>query len=127
MNACILIAQPQLEATMNTTAPIPGSIRTMRHIYARHECENCGEPATKCHAFILPNARHNPASSGYGKDDISWCSDAEAFSCDKCPEPRVDGMRWGASWGGPRYDHMLHFWSPLDMEIADPADAQVVS
>lgn len=76
------------------------------------ECEECGEEAVWLLAFLLPNARRNPASSGYGKDDISWCSDAKMFVCDKCRHresalARERGMEWCASYGKPRFPHMF--------------------
>lgn len=56
------------------------------------ECEQCGEAATKKYTYLLEgNARANPASSAYGEDDCSWCSDHEEFGCDSCKVPQVDG------------------------------------
>ena len=44
-------------------------------------CFECELPATKRITFLYENSRSNPSSSGYRKDDISWCYDDEAFSC----------------------------------------------
>lgn len=66
-------------------------------------CENCGEFAIERHLLSLPNARTNPASTGYGKDDISRCSDAEAYSCgsDECNKSlkNKEGYEWGGTYG----------------------------
>ena len=40
----------------------------------RQECEECGEDATVYYSYLLPNARHNTKSSGYGRDSIVHCS-----------------------------------------------------
>lgn len=83
----------------------------------RHECDNCGEPATKKHSFCYVNGRRNPASSMYGQDDCTYCSDAHAFSCDECEKDvkRVtcpDGMEWGATFEiGGRFNHMFLYWN----------------
>jgi hypothetical protein len=85
----------------------PGTTRTITQVYLAHECD-CGKPADKRHSYLLPDARRNKASSGYGKHDISWCSDREAFTCDECPTPRIDGFEWCATFGGERFPHMIH-------------------
>jgi hypothetical protein len=90
-----------------------GDVRTIVQKYVGHECEICGEPATKRLAFLFENARRNPQSTGYGKDDISWCSDDEAFVCSNCPEPKRDGMVWAASFERERFSHMFHFWCEM--------------
>jgi len=69
----------------------------------RCECDNCAEPATKKFSFCYINGRENPASSMYGRDDCTYCSDAAAFSCDACEQDvrRVccpDGMQWGGTF-----------------------------
>ena len=62
------------------TLPREGEVR--EQTLTRATCEECGEPATRKVTFLLDNARRNPASSAYGKDDCRWCSDAEAFACE---------------------------------------------
>lgn len=94
-----------------------GDTRTTIEVYCRHECEACGAPAEMRHSFLLPNPRRNPASSAYGKDDISWCSDGESFTCMTCPEPRLDGMEWSGSQSGERAHHLLHFWRIKSREV----------
>lgn len=82
----------------------------------RRECDNCGEPATKRFSFCYINGRRNPASSMYGRDDCTWCSDAEAYSCNECEKEvkRVccpDGMDWGGTvTAGSNLDHMFLHW-----------------
>lgn len=76
----------------------------------RHECEVCGEPATQRHSFMMPNYRSNPASSGYRKDDCSWCSDHDAYTCDEHKARDLtdvpEGYSWGGTWG-KAFPHML--------------------
>jgi hypothetical protein len=97
--------------------PKAGDTQIITKTYMRHKCECCGEPAIRRHAFLLQNARSNPASAGYGKDDISWCADEEAFICNTCPEPKRAGMEWTASFSSARFDHMLHFWHEVSQDI----------
>ena len=92
-----------------------GDIKFWKETCVSKECENCGETATKRITFLIEgNARSNPASSAYGRDDCSWCSDAEAFSCDKCAEstrrnpPR--GFSWCATFIRDKFDHMFLEW-----------------
>ena len=47
-----------------------GKTETMTRKKMRYTCDNCGEPAHFKHTFLLPNARTNPASKGYGKDEF---------------------------------------------------------
>lgn len=98
-----------------------GDTRTIVETYMRHECECCGKPAVKRHSFLLDGARYNSASTAFGKDDISWCADDEAFICSDCPEPKREGMNWTASFSGERFSHMLHFWHEVSRDI-QPAD-----
>lgn len=56
---------------------------TETYEWAWQEYAFCGEPATYKCTFLLPNARANPESKGYGGDDISWCSDYEEFACEE--------------------------------------------
>ena len=80
---------------------------------AVQECDYCDAEATQQLTFVLPNARTNPASTGYGRDDISWCSDAKAFVCEDCARRRHEigrelGMEWCASFqNGERFGHLF--------------------
>ncbi len=80
-----------------------------------HECEECGEPATRRVTYLLEGARSNPASRAYGKDNISWCSDAEAFACEKHEKTLRDSAPQGYSWCSTferceKLEHMFWTW-----------------
>lgn len=95
-----------------------GEEKVITYVNTRHQCGECMEPATRRHSYLLTNARRNPSSSGYGKDDISWCSDAEAFSCTDC-ETKVRnsppaGMEWASTF---QYEHMLLYWKKKGEEV----------
>jgi len=93
---------------------LPGEGETKTMVRTRRECGNCGEPATKRHAYLWPNARRNPASRGYRRDDISYCSDAERFTCDGCTEYDVlhDNMEWCSTFSmGERFAHLFLYWA----------------
>ena len=77
-------------------------------------CDECGERAEIRLTFLLPNARTNPASSGYGGDDISYCSDGDMAVCEKCFSSksishfeRIMGMEWCGAFGRDRFPHMF--------------------
>ncbi len=78
--------------------PGEGEISTVTYRRERECCDNCGEPAHFKHNFLLPNARRNPASSAYGGDDITWCSDYSLFTCRECKKPNPDGYSWCATF-----------------------------
>jgi len=64
-----------------------------------HTCANCGARATRLMYFLLPHARSNPASAGYGGDDISHCYDYKMYVCTECSKDRScypDGYEWSA-------------------------------
>ena len=86
------------------------------------ECQNCGEVATKKINFLYEDSRRNPASSGYGKDDISWCSDEEAFSCAKCEneirrDPPRDMSYCSTFTRGERFEHMFLYWKETELRL----------
>lgn len=85
-----------------------------------HEC-GCGALATKRHSYLLPRARSNRDSAGFGKGDISWCSDHEEFVCDTCPRRAVDGYEWCATFGSAKFPHMFLTW--VDREVPQLATA----
>ena len=88
-----------------------GDIETTTYKWQWRECEVCGLPAYFRLAYLVDgNSRANPASSAYGRDDCSWCSDAEAFSCRK-HEPQVrqsppNGMKWSSTFTLKGYKSM---------------------
>ena len=100
-----------------------GDKRKILQEYVRHECECCGEPATKRHSYLLKGARFNPASAGYGRDDVSWCADDEAFTCDSCGKPSRQEMEWCSTFEGERFQHMLHFWAEIECEELNSSEA----
>ena len=93
---------------------------TRTQVQVDRECDVCGKEATKKHSFLLPNARGNPASSGYGGDDISWCSDYEMFSCDDCSDAcrygkhKPDGYKWCSTFPKARFAHMFKQWETVE-------------
>ena len=99
-------------------ALLPGEGDTTVEVYVRRRCgcDNCGEPATKLFSFCYVNGRRNPASSMYGRDDCTYCSDAKAYACEDCQRDvqRVtcpDGMTWGATHTlGNGNEHMFLCW-----------------
>jgi hypothetical protein len=97
---------------------LKGEGETRTQVKTRFCCKECGEPATKRHTFLLPNARRNPASNGFGRDELVWCADgSDAFSCDEHERvTRVSGdeREWGTTHTlkPGRNDHMFLFWMP---------------
>ncbi len=98
-----------------------GDIRTTVEELVRRECSACGEPATCQVGYILANARTNPASKGYGRDDISWCSDDETWSCEACKwraeHEAPDGYEWCSTFPGDKFPHMVTHWEKVSEEI----------
>lgn len=85
----------------------------------RHECHICGEPAQFKHSFLLEGARRNPASSAYGKDDCSWCSDTELFVCKEHEKERTppDGYSWCSTFtASDRFANMFLYWQEKKQE-----------
>ena len=105
-----------------------GDKREIVQEYRRKECEQCGEPATHNLTFLLPNARRNPASSGYGKDDISWCSDKSMLVCDECVKSRYKianelRMEWCADYPkNDSFEHMFYAWETVETKDIDKRD-----
>ena len=97
-----------------------GDTKLVKKTVIEKTCENCGEPATKRHTFLYEDARRNLASSAYGKDDCSWCSDEEKFSCNKCSdEVRRDyprDMGWCSTFSRERFEHMFLEWKEEDVK-----------
>lgn len=73
-----------------------GAVQYIKRTMRRHECDVCGEPADFRITYLLENARRNPASSAYGRDDCSYCNDAERFVCKdhKSKYPQPEGQSW---------------------------------
>ena len=97
---------------------IEGEERTIKQVCKRRTCEVCGEPATGRLGFLLPNPRHNPASKGFGGDDISWCSDDSTFVCaaheeDRYKLARERGMEWASLMKFERFQHLFFYWETV--------------
>lgn len=107
---------------VDSYAPIrgEGEIKLVVKKRVRRDCDNCGEPATKEINYCYVNGRSNPASSMYRRDDCSYCSDANAYSCDECERDveRVccpEGMKWASTFTcNDRHTHRLLYWSERD-------------
>ena len=88
-----------------------GDTETLTYQWLWRDCEECDRPAKYRITFLFANSRRNPTSKGYGKDDISWCSDAERFACRihenvvrmNPPEP---GMSWCSSFPLVKFQHL---------------------
>lgn len=81
----------------------------------RRDCDNCGEPATRLLTFLMPDARRNPASKAYGRDDCSWCSDYDAYACDACAATGVpEGYGSCATFPLKNFPHMGLKWRDRD-------------
>jgi len=96
-----------------------GDIRTTTHVHRRIECEECGEPAHYKYSFLFEGMRSNPASSAYGCDDCSWCSDVDVFTCKGCHPTVPNGCVNTPSryTMGERFAHMFLEWDLVDEVI----------
>ena len=95
-----------------------GEIEIIKRERVRIECDICGKPAHFKHTFLLPNARINPTSSGYGKDDISRYEDEHQFSCND-PEcikqgKKMDGYHWCSTYPAIKgFKHLFLRWEEI--------------
>lgn len=92
-----------------------GEIQFVRRERVRIECEHCGADADRLHHFQLPNARRNPASAGYGRDDTSRAADRKMHACTACfpdgKRPQIAGYEWSGMYTDPeRYPHLFLRW-----------------
>ena len=94
------------------TLPGEGETRTTTEILTRATCDECGEPAHFKHSYLLEgNARNNPASSAYRRDDCSWCEDEKRYTCRTCKRPSVDGYSWCSTFPAKAgFKHMFLTW-----------------
>jgi len=101
-----------------TTLPGEGETKTILKTRVRRECEECGEPASFEHTFLLEGARRNPASSAYGRDDCSYCSDACRFVCADHERERTppDGHVWCSTFSAKRFPHRFLTWSEQEIK-----------
>ena len=101
-----------------------GETKTFIKTRVRQECENCGEPATQKHTYLNDGptgARNNPASSAYGRDDCTWCSDYDLYLCDDCKRisyevniPRY--YHWCSTFKIERMPHLFLCWEEQEVE-----------
>lgn len=95
------------------------------------ECGNCGEPASYKNTYLndgQTGARHNPASSAYGRDDCTWCSDYDQFLCGdchaNCHEADVpEGFHWCSTFEKARLPHMFWQWCEVEIDATEAASA----
>jgi hypothetical protein len=103
---------------MDTTLddlPGEGETQTVTRKRLRRECEECGELAHYKHTFLFPNARSNPASKAYGRDDCSWCEDATKFVCrEHLKSTHMDGYTWCSTFpASERFAHLFLYWEEI--------------
>lgn len=91
-----------------------GQRKIVEYILEHRACDICGEPATSKLSFLLENARNNPASKGYRRDDTSWSSDENRFSCethkDTTRQEPPEGMSWCSTFSEERFPQMFLDW-----------------
>ena len=91
-------------------------------VLERRRCEVCGAPATRRLTWLLENYRRNPASSAYGMDDCSWCSDLEKFVCEECLDSQRKDVPPGFAHVPSvfpcieRFQHMFLVWTTTEDE-----------
>ena len=108
---------------MSTETEVPllkgeGEVRITKERCYRRICGQCDEPATHRLSFLLDGARRNPASKAYGRDDCSWCSDEDRYSCKSHVEDvrraPPEGMGWCSTFDCVKlYPHMLLYWQKV--------------
>ena len=89
---------------------LKGEGATRTQVRVRVECDYCGELATRKQTYLLLNARSNPASSAFGKDDISRCSDAEEMLCGVHNGEPPSGHSVCSIFKVERFAHMFLRW-----------------
>ena len=95
--------------------PGQGDMEVVKRVRRRRCCDECGEDAVYRHSYLLDGSRRNPASSAYGKDDCSWCSDEDRYTCKDCKRPSIDGYGWCATFPATgRFAHMFLEWHEVE-------------
>lgn len=96
--------------------PGEGEVKIIKKRHDRQDCEICGEPAHYKHTFLFENARRNPASKAYGRDDCSWCEDESRYVCKEHEKDRTPphGMSWCATFPASKgFAHMFLVWREI--------------
>ncbi len=104
-----------MDATLDEL-PGEGEVRRTTQVRVRRHCAECGEPAHYKHTFLLPNARRDPASNGYGRDDLSWCEDEAVFACrdHKRELQQLRGYELGSTFfATERFAHLFLYWKDV--------------
>ena len=93
-----------------------GQIETIVRVAKWHECEECDWPARYRLTFLLSGVRGNPASSAYGRDDCSRCSDLDLYACGQHHRGLRDnppsGYVWCAEITLKAHRSMGFYWEP---------------
>ena len=108
-----------------------GETKTVVKTRVRRECDGCGEPATHQHTYLNDGpsgARRNPASSAFGRDDCTWCSDYDQYLCDDCDrrdyeDDVPEGHRWCSTFKIDRMPHRFLRWDEREIETPERAVA----
>lgn len=105
-----------------------GDIKTTVEQLVEHECLVCEKPAEYQLTFLLPNARTNPDSAAYGKDDASWCSDHSEYACEdhkqvvRSNTESTRKMEWCSTFPRVGYPHLFTQWKHVSVQVASPGD-----
>lgn len=95
-----------------------GEVRVITRTRLRHLCEFCEAVATKKHTFLLPHARSTPQSSTYSRDDCTWCSDSDLFTCESCgSHPFIEGYEWCSTFSAKKFPELFLFWHEKIIEV----------
>lgn len=113
-----------------TKLPGEGDVKIVRKERVRRDCDYCGAPAFYKNTYLNDggsDARRNPSSSAYGKDDCTWCSDHDDFLCPECHSRNETGnvppgYGWCSTFQVDRLPHLFLTWRETDItEQADKA------
>ena len=112
--------KPQQPAPVGQTPAAKYRLTVQKEVEAY--CEECGETATWQLTFLLDNARRNPASAAYGRDDCAWCSDIIIFSCAECEsklrQNPPENHGWCAMFPKEKFPHLFLSWKK-DEKLTD--------
>jgi len=105
--------------------PGQGAERIITQVRERKCCDVCGEFAHFRHSFLFHNYRSNPTSSAYRRDDCSWCSDVDVFTCRDCRPETPEGCDSGGSRfpATSQFVHMFLEWVTVSTVDSDEETA----